>query len=444
MLLLSMFTFLPISSTAQSLSAQSLSAQSLSAQSLSAQSLSAQPLSAQSLSAQSFNARAWSPARSELIEDILAAVSTDTLMLRMRELCGEEEIEFQGIGDTIRNRRDNYGANDNHLAADYLMAVLARYGLEVRDQKFEQTGRNVIGLQRGSDASGMKYIICGHYDAAYFGYPGADDNASGTAAVLEAARLLSTYPMRYDVEYILWDAEERGLVGSRYYAEQARLQGDSILGVINCDMISWDSDSDFNAALNYNQDIAAPLITAMQQVNTTYALGLTLAVNKEASTPSDNYSFARFDYPSFLLIEDWTDFNPFYHSEEDLPEKVNPFFFTQMTKAAIGTLAQLADVSNALSVGGTPHPLPEIALHTPSPHPFHGLTALRFTLPRAQHVRIELFDAVGRLVSTIADIEGREGLQQVGFDASALNPGYYLLRMITPTGSTQIAVLRGN
>ena len=51
--------------------------------------------------------------------------------------------------------------------------------------------------------------------------PGADDNASGTAAVIEAARIFTQYDSKYTIIYALWDEEEQGLIGSAYYAHQA-------------------------------------------------------------------------------------------------------------------------------------------------------------------------------------------------------------------------------
>jgi hypothetical protein len=377
---------------------------------------------------------------SDAVAEIIGEVSQDTLMRRVRELCGVDGVTYEGATLRITNRKDGFGAEGNDLAADYLAAVLARYGIETWSQRFEDRGRNIIGVQEGSGSVG-KYIICAHYDAAVFGFPGADDNASGTAAVLEAARLLSTRELTYTVEYILWDAEERGLVGSRHYAERARANGDSILGVINLDMISWDSDGDDRASLEYNTDSGLPLVGALLTVNDTYDIGLDLYTRQRPSTPSDNYSFTRHDYPSMLLIEDWNDFNRYYHGINDAPAEMNVPYYGRMAKTAIGALAMLTVMET--SEAGNATPLPALALSTPSPHPFRGVTTVRFALPQAQHVRIDLYDIMGRRLKTIADMEGRSGMQQVVFDASPLPAGSYVLRMTTSTGSRHIPVIRG-
>jgi len=378
-------------------------------------------------------------AATQTVAEIIGGVSADTLMRRVRELCGVDGIVLEGAALRITNRKDGFGAENNDLAADYLDAVLSRYGLDTWSQRFEDRGRNIIGVQEGSGGAG-KYIICAHYDAAVFGFPGADDNASGTAAVLEAARLLSGRDLAYTVEYILWDGEERGLVGSRHYAERARASGDSILGVINMDMISWDSDGDDRASLEYNTDSGLPLVNALLTVNDSYDIGLDLYTRQRRSTPSDNFSFARYDYPSMLLIEDWNDFNWYYHGINDAPAELNVPYFARMAKTAIGALAMLTamETSDAEDTA----PVAGLVLSTPSPHPFRGVTTVRFALPQAQHVRIELFDMMGRRVKTIVDTKGRAGMQQALFDASRLPAGSYLLRMTTPTASRYVPVIR--
>ncbi|MCK7528498.1 MAG: M28 family metallopeptidase [Ignavibacteriales bacterium] len=86
------------------------------------------------------------------------------------------------------------------------------------------------------------FIYCAHYDAVTFYC--ADDNASGVAAVLEAAGILSNYQFEYSIIYALWDEEEVGLVGSDFFAEQADSNDMDIKGVLNFEMSGWDSNSD--------------------------------------------------------------------------------------------------------------------------------------------------------------------------------------------------------
>src|SRR6185295_961090 len=96
------------------------------------------------------------------------------------------------------------------------------------------------------------FIICGHYDAVadYC----ADDNLSGTVTVLEAARILSKYCFESTIVYALWDEEEIGLVGSKYYASAAKSKKDNIIGVLNIDMSAYDGDNDKNFDIDVNSN----------------------------------------------------------------------------------------------------------------------------------------------------------------------------------------------
>ncbi len=219
---------------------------------------------------------------------------------------------------------------------------------------------NVVATLAGTDPTSQQiYIICAHMDSialresGWDGYadpaPGADDNASGTAAVIEAARILSGYSFAYTVRFIAFAGEEQGLRGSAHYAAEAAARGDQIAGVINLDMIAWDRNQDEHMELHAGTDpdsfaIAQHLASAIQR----YGLGLIpQTFTTTATRASDHASFWDQGYPAILAIEDtWygatNDFNPSYHTFEDTRDKLDADYLTQMAKAAIATLAELA------------------------------------------------------------------------------------------------------
>jgi len=129
-----------------------------------------------------------------------------------------------------------------------------------------------------------------HYDAVadYC----ADDNASGSASVLEAARIMSNYCFENTVVYAFWDEEERGLVGSRFYADSVALKGHKFLGVLNNDMLGYDSDSNhvFDIHTNntpHNQKMKDTLLYVID----TLKLNLVPQVINPGTTRSDHASF---------------------------------------------------------------------------------------------------------------------------------------------------------
>ncbi len=157
--------------------------------------------------------------------------------------------------------------------------------------------------------------------------PGADDNGSGTAAVIEAARIFSQYSFPFTIVYALWDEEEQGLVGSAYYATQAANAGDSILGVINLDMIAYDGNNDGNADV-HTSSIAntSSIKDKMLEVNLVYGINLDLDV-VPAQPYSDHQSFLNNGYGAILLIEDDNDFHPYYHTVNDIYSLLQPTLF---------------------------------------------------------------------------------------------------------------------
>ncbi|MDH3267645.1 MAG: M28 family peptidase, partial [Ignavibacteria bacterium] len=255
------------------------------------------------------------------IQTIINQTNIDSLTYFVEELSGEVQTIIGGTPYTIVSRRYNHAGND--MAANYIKQKLESYGFPTYDQTFGTGGgRNVYAVQLGTQYPNKKYIICAHYDDfTYSGtvVPGADDNASGTAAVLEAARIFRNYNSKYTLIYALWDEEERGLYGSTYYAQQAALAGDSIMGVINLDMIAYDSNSD-NIAEIHTRPIAnsITLKDEMLSINTLYNIGLTLQTINPGATYSDHASFWYNNFGAILLIEYDYDFNPYYHSASDL------------------------------------------------------------------------------------------------------------------------------
>ncbi len=293
-------------------------------------------------------------AQNPTVQQIINSVNQDSLIYFVRELSGNVTTVVNGQNVTIVSRHKNNPANE--LAKDYIKQKLQSYGLTTTIQNFSSTGNNVIGTQLGTQYPNRKFIICAHYDDMPSGSiaPGADDNASGTAAVIEAARILSQYSFPYTIVYALWDEEEQGLVGSNYYATQARNVNDSIVGVINMDMIAYDSNNDGIVNV-HNRAVAnsVELYQKMVEVNSQYGINLTIVSYNPGSTYSDHASFWNKNYGAILLIEDNNDFNAYYHTTSDLVQYFNQPYFTKSAKLAIGTFATLALNLN-LQINHTP------------------------------------------------------------------------------------------
>jgi hypothetical protein len=289
--------------------------------------------------------------QSQIIQTIIDQTNLDSLITFVEELTGEVSTIIGGTPYTILSRNKNQPGNDK--AADYIEQKLEYYGLDVYNQSFGSVGRNVYGIQTGTDYPNQYIMICAHYDDMPTGpiAPGADDNASGTAAVLEAARVLTQYLSEYTIIYAFWDEEEYGLIGAEHYAALAHAAGDSIVGVVNLDMVAWDSNAD-NIAEVHTRNVANSnaIKDQMLNINTLYNIGLTLQTVNPGTGSSDQAAFWNEGYGAILLIEDFQDFNAFYHTTNDLVAHYNQPYYLKMCQTAFGTVSTLANVTGTVPV----------------------------------------------------------------------------------------------
>jgi hypothetical protein len=134
------------------------------------------------------------------------------------------------------------GSEEEAEAARYVADELARVGLEPKTQKVPLDGidasANVHALLAGRDAAHV-IVVGAHIDHLGPGFPGAEDNASGVAAVLEVARALRERrgELGRSVMFVLFGAEERGMIGSRYFVEHPPLPLANVAAMVNIDML---------------------------------------------------------------------------------------------------------------------------------------------------------------------------------------------------------------
>jgi len=275
-----------------------------------------------------------------LIEQMVSAVSPDSVLSYVNRL---------------QRYRTRYSTSDScRAAAEWIRQKFIAYGCDTVIMQNHTSGHapNVTGIKYGTSGNRNPYaIICGHFDSyAPNNAPGADDNASGTAAVLEAARVTQGYLFTYDLRFIAFSGEEFGLYGSEYYAGQARAQGDSILGVLNFDMIGYvDAEPENLDVLGkINNPPCEPFVDWFTAIADTYT---TLPIYKRMVNDNQNSDHGPFwnnGYLAFCGIEDFWPVNPWYHTPGDSigAGYNNNEFCTEVTRAGVAGLATLS------------HPLP--------------------------------------------------------------------------------------
>ncbi len=134
----------------------------------------------------------------------------------------------------------------------------------------------MIAEKPGLNPSAGIVIICAHLDDMPSSglAPGADDNGSGSVAVLHAAELLTPYNFDATLRFVLFTGEEQGLLGSAAYAQL--VQSQDIRGVLNMDMIAWDNLGGPNMDLHASTSVAGSVALAQLYADVVTAYDLTL------------------------------------------------------------------------------------------------------------------------------------------------------------------------
>jgi Zn-dependent M28 family amino/carboxypeptidase len=358
----------------------------------------------------------------------------DSLTRHVNILSGEDSVTINGSTYLLLSRNASHPHND--LAADYLFQTLERLGLPAYNQFYSANGRNVYGVQVGTDYPDQIFIICAHYDdmPVQPPAPGADDNASGVAAVLEAARILSQIPTPYTIIYALWDEEEIGLVGSAYYAQQAFLSGEDIQGVVNLEMFGWDGNNDGLIDI-HTRPVAnsVELADLIDYLEDDYNIGLSPVIYNPGTTASDHSSFWNRGYSAVVFSEAFFggDGNPFYHTSNDRIVHFNLGYFYALSKLAVATISHLSFYNNVI-VNLDNHNdafVTDFVLEQNYPNPFNATTTIEFYLPQPVYISLKIYNALGQDVSTLAIENLPAGNHKYQWDAQNLMSGMYFYRL---------------
>ena len=283
------------------------------------------------------------------IRAMMDSVSIDSLKASIEHLSSYHTRRFDSrfiydVQDWLVGRYQSLGA-DTVMLHDF---KVSKPGYP------EETADNILAVQWGTKTPN-EYVICGaHYDSwnddgtdpDTIRSPGADDNATGVAGILETARILSRYTFNRTIIYANWCAEEIGLVGSAAYAHDMAEQLMDIVGYFNLDMTGYlEEGTDIHVHLMYTtQDsLIADYVYNFSHV---YFPEMPIRQNWLAWGDSDYSSFNRNGYPAVHPFEDVHASSPFIHTRQDvLGVSINNLDqskrFTELNLGLVATLAGL-------------------------------------------------------------------------------------------------------
>ncbi len=260
-------------------------------------------------------------------------------------------------------------SSPRHLAAveNYIEKEFRSYGLAVENDNFSYRGRrfrNIIG-RAGSNPRSPLIIVGAHFDSVT-GTPGADDNASGVAVMLEAARTLIQARLRSPVLFCAFNLEELNMIGSTHFAKKLKAAGAKVNAMISLEMVGYidnrPGSQKYPIGLSWFYPEKGNFIAVVGNWNSNSLLkkfsrlfrkvpGLpveTLAVPGNgslipAARLSDHSPFWDLDYPA-LLVTDTSFFrNPHYHGRSDTIETLDLGFMAKVCQGIVRAVYVMAN-----------------------------------------------------------------------------------------------------
>jgi Peptidase family M28/Immune inhibitor A-like, MAM domain/Secretion system C-terminal sorting domain len=274
-------------------------------------------------------------------------------------------VDESELNSTVQAMQDfenrNWYVQGSIDAQNWIYDKFESFGLSVETQYIPYGGpdasQNVIATLQGTTYPDEFVVLGCHLDSYVSNgnlAPGADDNASGVAGVVEIARILSQYEFNRTIIFCTFSGEEYGLYGSEEYATMADNTGMDILGYFNIDMAGYLNPGDLIHTDMIAPESAAPLVEFYSQINALYQPEFTIDPGMLTGGDSDHTSFNNHGFMGIFPFEDSQNYSPYIHSANDvIGTSVNSFemlaTFTKATLAPVATMANMLLPPNNLT-----------------------------------------------------------------------------------------------
>jgi hypothetical protein len=238
--------------------------------------------------------------------------------------------------ETLSNYKTRLaGTPDNQKATAQVKGIFAALGYSISEYCYRDGACSIVADKAGDGSSSDVIMIMGHLDSVGKNFAGADDNASGTAVLLEIARVLKDYGNKKTLRFFATNGEEGGLYGAEHYAKLLTNSGaiKKVVLAINMDMVGYNSngiveletDSQYEGLANW----FAGLATTYTKLRSKITIG---------AWGSDHVPFIQAGVPTLLTIEDWSTKTPCYHQECDKPSTVNYEYAGEIAKLNLAAI----------------------------------------------------------------------------------------------------------
>jgi len=273
----------------------------------------------------------------------------------------------------LRHAWENYDTLEEK--AKFIEETLRSFNLKVESQEvpfYGRTYRNIIATMEGIDEEKEWILLGAHYDAAW-GSPGADDNASGVAVLLEAANILSKQKLERTVQFVAFTLEEpqpqtlNFLIGSNHFAQDAKRQKKRYEAVFILESVGYTDRAEGSQTVPFFVRMPVPkrgdflgvianrgskaIMNAFHSIASEYVPELIFVSYKVPLSGriipetrfSDHASFWDYGYPALMLTDTAMLRNPHYHTHQDKHETLDFSFIVNVTKAVVSVILKLSN-----------------------------------------------------------------------------------------------------
>ncbi len=388
------------------------------------------------------------------LSEILNQISADSVYATVQDL--------QNFGSRLAVQNEN-NPDGNRDVADYIIQRLERYGVTTELDSFavgntvayglwiDQWFYNVKGVLPADNPIDDSIVLVGaHMDAIAFNsnnyyvtaqVPGADDNASGVAVMLELARICHANKIQFsrNIHFMAYDAEEFGLWGSEADAYKRSKAGDKIALMMNNDMVSNPPDGDWRLLLRWYDNAVDVLMRASsicEQYTDLLPVTLPDSENMLRATRSDSYSYYEYGFRATYASE-YT-YPSTYHTAYDVTDSCN---YAYLAEVARYNMAMLATYAGSVS-WIIPEEPPTVTTTHVYPNPTCGKVTVQFLLEQNSPVGISVLNLSGRTLLHYDNGIQSAGIYHSELDLSVLSAGLYLCQIRTDKGVETLKVLR--
>lgn len=295
--------------------------------------------------------------RTQATQALLQRVDANRWLGWIRKLSGDEPVTVGGDVVTILTRNSlamASGAPDARAFEWLVEQVQERFPADAVDvQEFRENWRNLTVTRPGTDLGDETILAIAHLDSLVMEgqsgdrAPGADDDGTGVAALLELATVLPDATLRRTVRLVFVSGEEQGLVGCGEWVAANDLSG--VRAVVNLDMLGWDGAGDRTLQVHVDgQPDSTRLLECVDTVNRDFELGLTLdpRAGALAMGNSCHSAFWNEGVPAAWISENMVEsglVNPYAHTVGDTVESLSLPYAFDMARVAVATVLSLAE-----------------------------------------------------------------------------------------------------